>query len=87
MRQRFKAAVSLMLALVMLFTQVPVLRHAGAQAEELQRGVFHYASMYGGETDSVLDYAYSDAYFAGDARVYNPSLSTMSLCFEMSSWR
>ena len=36
--------------------------------------------------DSILDYAYSDAYFSGDAREYNPSLSTMSLCLEMSSW-
>ncbi|MBQ8202051.1 MAG: hypothetical protein IJZ74_09845 [Clostridia bacterium] len=50
------------------------------------RGVFSYAGMYNNRKDSVLDYVYSDAYFTDDARVYNPSLSTMSLALEMSSW-
>lgn len=34
----------------------------------------------------LVDYAYSDQYFDFDSSIYNPSLSTMSLCLELSSW-
>ena len=50
-------------------------------------GTFRYAGMFSGEeADSTAEYAYSDEYFDIDSTIYNPSLATMSLCFELSSW-
>ncbi|MBQ7850938.1 MAG: hypothetical protein IJ343_14535, partial [Clostridia bacterium] len=92
MNCRYKKVLSLLLTLMLLLAQTlqpghaHALEHAHDGEPELIRGVFRYAGMYNNREDSVLDYAYSDAYFAGDARSYNPSLSTMSLCLEMSSW-
>ena len=80
---------SLMLALVMLLVQViqPLPTYADNQADDgWIRGTFEYAGMYNMTKDSEMDFVYSDAYFEGDARVYNPSLSTMSLALEISCW-
>ena len=49
-------------------------------------GKFKYAGQIEKSHDSVADYYYDDAYFYGDAFKYNPSLATMSLCLELSSW-
>lgn len=91
MTDRTKRIASLLLTLLMLLAQavpaVPFHPHARAEAEdETIRGTFQYAGMYNNVHDSTLDYVYSDAYFRTDAREYNPSLSTMSLYLEMSSW-
>lgn len=55
-------------------------------------GTFKYRGTFPDNTpgkdkyDFSADYYYDDAYFLEDARIYNPHLSTMSLCFELSSW-
>lgn len=36
------------------------------------------------DTESVC--YYTDAYFYKSSKIYNPSLATMSLCFELSAW-
>lgn len=53
---------------------------------DVARGTFRYAGMFTEEADSTAEYAYSDEYFDIDSTIYNPSLATMSLCFELSSW-
>ncbi|MBR5872370.1 MAG: hypothetical protein IKZ06_01825, partial [Oscillospiraceae bacterium] len=50
------------------------------------RGTFRYAGMFNEEEDASAEYAYSDEYFEIDSTVYNPSLATMSLCLELSTW-
>ena len=47
---------------------------------------FKYAGQINNNSDSVAEYYYSDNYFFKDPDVYNPSLSTMSLCLELSTW-
>ena len=86
MSDRRRKLWSLLIALAMLMQFAPPQVHAHAQEPALLRGTFRYAGMYNNQKDAELDYAYSDAYFAGDAHVYDPSLSTMSLALEMSSW-
>ncbi|MBR6571578.1 MAG: hypothetical protein IKK75_14105, partial [Clostridia bacterium] len=91
MSKRTRKVLSVLMTLMMLFAQFPQTAHSHSHAHaeaaaELIRGTFQYAGMYNSRYDSTLDYAYTDAYFEGDAREYNPSLSTMSLCLEMSSW-
>ncbi len=85
-----KKAFCLLLTLALLLSstlQFTNIQHAHAEEEApLLRGTFQYAGMYNNQKDASMEYAYSDAYFDGDARVYNPSLSSMSLCLEMSSW-
>lgn len=49
-------------------------------------GIFKYAGVIDEEKDTVSEYFYSDGYFCSDAAIYNPSLATMSVCLEMSSW-
>ncbi len=49
-------------------------------------GNFKYAGQIEQSKDSESDYWYSDSYFYKDASDYNPSLATMSLCFELSTW-
>ncbi len=49
-------------------------------------GLFKYAGMINEDSDSVGEYWYSDLYFFKRASLYNPSLATMSLCLELSSW-
>ena len=85
MRSISKKLMSILLACAMLLVQTFVPSVQAAE-DPVIRGTFQYAGMYNNVEDSTLDYAYSDAYFAADARVYNPSLSSMSLCLEMSSW-
>lgn len=60
----------------------------GNVAEEINKldGKFRYAGVINKTYDSVADYKYRDSYFYGSARGYNPSLATMSLCLELSSW-
>ncbi len=63
----------------------------GVQNEELPDfeliwGKVAFPGEYSKERDTVVDYAYSDGYFEMDSTLYNPSLSTMSLCLELSSW-
>ena len=86
MSDRSRRLWSLLIALAMLLQFAPPHVHAHAEEPALLRGTFRYAGMYNNQKDSELDYVYSDAYFAGDAHVYDPSLSTMSLALEMSSW-
>ncbi len=50
------------------------------------RGTFSYAGMFNEEKDATAEYVYSDEYFELDSTVYNPSLATMSLCLELSTW-
>lgn len=49
-------------------------------------GKVAFPGEYNKEKDVLVDYAYSDRYFDYDSSIYNPSLSTMSLCLELSSW-
>ena len=49
-------------------------------------GYFKYAGMINQDTDSTAEYKYSDSYFNKQSTIYNPSLATMSLCLELSSW-
>ena len=49
-------------------------------------GFFKYAGQINQNSDSVAEYWYSDSYFTKKSTVYNPSLATMSLCLELSSW-
>lgn len=49
-------------------------------------GKVAFPGEYNKEKDILVDYAYSDGYFDHDASIYNPSLSTMSLCLELSAW-
>lgn len=49
-------------------------------------GLFKYAGEFNSYDDAQAMYYYSDNYFANDSRVYNPQLSTMSLCLELSSF-
>ena len=76
---RHQRNLSLLLTLVMLLVQViqPLPTSAHAHAEDgFIRGTFEYAGMYNSTKDVEMDFVYSDAYFDGDARMYNPSLST-----------
>ena len=70
---------------LMVFPGVQFFSAIGAE-EGLIRGTFRFAGMYNHEVDTVAEFAYSDDYFTEDASVYQPSLATMSLCFELSSW-
>ncbi|MCL1794480.1 MAG: hypothetical protein FWG34_11500, partial [Oscillospiraceae bacterium] len=47
---------------------------------------FKYAAPTGENYDYTATCYYSDDYFSKKANDYNPSLSTMSLCFELSAW-
>lgn len=49
-------------------------------------GYFKYAGQINKDHDSVAEYWYSDSYFNRSATRYNPSLATMSLCLELSTW-
>ncbi len=49
-------------------------------------GQVAFPGEYNKEKDVLVDYAYSDKYFEIDSTIYNPSLSTMSLCLELSAW-
>ena len=49
-------------------------------------GYFKYAGQINPYYDSISDYWYTDSYFYKDASIYNESLATMSLCFELTSW-
>ncbi|WP_418748203.1 InlB B-repeat-containing protein [Frisingicoccus sp.] len=49
-------------------------------------GQVAFPGEYDKEKDVLVDYAYSDKYFEIDSTIYNPSLSTMSLCLELSAW-
>ncbi|NLD48978.1 MAG: hypothetical protein GX660_17600, partial [Clostridiaceae bacterium] len=58
-------------------------------------GIFYYQSknevevdgkMVTKEQDYFSTYYYDDNYFSENASKYNPSLATMSLCFELSAW-
>ncbi len=49
-------------------------------------GKVAFPGEYNKEKDGLVDYAYSDKYFEIDSTIYNPSLSTMSLCLELSAW-
>lgn len=49
-------------------------------------GYFKYAGQINQDYDSVAEYWYSDSYFNRSATRYNPSLATMSLCLELSTW-
>lgn len=51
-----------------------------------QRGNFKYAGVINENSDTMAEYAYSDDYFRLDSAVYDNSLATMSLCFELSTW-
>ena len=53
---------------------------------DLTWGRVAFPGEYNREKDIVVDYAYSDQYFDYDSSIYNPSLATMSLCLELSSW-
>lgn len=44
------------------------------------------AKVDGTEYDQAADYFYNDGYFFTDPTEYNTSLSTMSLCLELSTW-
>jgi len=57
--------------------------------EKILHGSFYYSGtedISGSEYDSCADYYYSDSYFYKDSSEYNPSLATMSLCLELSSF-
>ena len=49
-------------------------------------GPFKYGGNMNQIQDSTATYYYSDKYFDGDSRKINPSLATMSLCLELSTW-
>lgn len=49
-------------------------------------GYFKYPGLINNKSDSVAEYKYSDSYFTKKSTDYNPSLATMSLCLELSSW-
>lgn len=49
-------------------------------------GTTAYPGEYSKGYDVVIDYAYSDRYFDFASTLYNPSLATMSLCMQLSSW-
>lgn len=36
--------------------------------------------------DTEATYYYDDSYFTTDAKIYNPHLATMSMCFELTTW-
>lgn len=57
----------------------------GEVADEILRksGTFKYA---GDNRDRTAVYFYEDEYFNKSSYEYNPSLATMSLCLELSSW-
>lgn len=56
------------------------------------KGSFHYPGTYPkgtaakNKSDVTSTYYYDDHYFLYDARIYNPQLSTMSLCLGLSAW-
>jgi|GEM_PF-3037843 len=52
--------------------------------EYVEEPEFSYAS--GGQSDYTAKYYYQDEYFMHDARIYNPSLATMSLNLAMSAF-
>ena len=59
----------------------------GEIADEIvnkKMGTFMFPSA--SEKDFSATYFYDDEYFSKDASEYNPSLATMSLCFELSAW-
>lgn len=47
-------------------------------------GTFNFPSA--ATRDFSAEYFYDDEYFSKNASIYNPSLATMSLCFELSAW-
>lgn len=49
-------------------------------------GTFKYAGMMNNKVDAEAEYYYRDDYFRSSSEVYNPSLATMSLCLELSTW-
>ncbi len=53
---------------------------------ELIWGTTAFPGEYSKGHDVQIDYAYSDGYFDTASTIYNPSLATMSLCLELSSW-
>lgn len=50
------------------------------------RGTFPKYTSEKDKYDFSAKYYYDDAYFLEDSRIYNPHLSTMSLCLGLSSW-
>lgn len=61
-----------------------------ANGINLSKGLFRYAGQIGGKEkpkrEYEAEYYYSDSYFYDSAIKYNPSLATMSLCLELSTW-
>lgn len=49
-------------------------------------GKFKYAGHINQDYDTESEYYYNDSYFYGSACDYDASLSTMSLCLELSTW-
>lgn len=47
---------------------------------------FNYPGMYNKTKDATSHYFYEDDYFRASSWGYNPHLSTMSLCLELSGW-
>ncbi|MBQ4264863.1 MAG: VWA domain-containing protein [Clostridia bacterium] len=60
----------------------------GQIAEDLLmgKGMFSFAGSFNEKVDTNAQYYYRDDYFTRDSTIYNPSLATMSLCLELSTW-
>ncbi|MDR3121440.1 MAG: VWA domain-containing protein, partial [Clostridiales bacterium] len=63
----------------------------GKLPDTVKKGTFKYVGVFPEGTaaedryDFSAEYYYSDDYFLSDAKVYNPHLSTMSLCLTMAA--
>ena len=83
MRKRIK---SLILALIMLFLLIPASTALIPAQINSVKGIDFKYPILGQAADATARCYFSEGYFAEKSSIYNPSLATMSLAFELSAW-